>query len=145
MRKLLMGLALLAASTASACTGDDRPITMEQLPAAARQFVVQHFADVQVAYVSEDPEVFSTTYDVGFVNGSKVEFDKNGAWKEVDCTYAEVPAGVVPLPVVDYLRKTWPQAVVKKIERGKRGCEVTLDNGFDLKFDRQYRLLGIDD
>lgn len=145
MKKLLTWVAILAASTASACTGDDRPITMEQLPAEARQFVVQHFADVQVAYVSEDPDVFSKTYDVGFVNGNKVEFDKNGAWKDVDCTYTAVPAGIVPLPVADYLRKTYPQAVVKKIDRDKRGCEVTLDNGFELKFDQQYRLREIDD
>ena len=80
-----------------------------------------------------------------FVNGAKVEFTKNGEWKDVECKYGEVPAAIVPQQIRDYVAKNFAGRKIVSIDRDKRDWEVKLDNGLDLKFDLQFRLIEIDD
>lgn len=147
MKKLTIIFASLAlvASTAPAFAGNDRMITVEELPAASQQFIKAHFADLEVSYAKVDEEVFDKDYKVVFVNGSKVEFTKNGQWKEVECKYTEVPAGIVPKQIADYVAKNFTGRKVVSIDRDRRDYEVKLDNGLDLTFDLKFRLVEIDD
>ena len=137
MKKFTILLASLAvmASSVPAFAGKDRIITVGELPAVAQQFVQTHF----------DEELFDKDYKVVFVNGSKVEFAKDGAWKEVDCKYGEVPAAIVPQQIRDYVAKNFAGRKIVSIDRDKRDWEVKLDNGLDLKFDLHFRLIEIDD
>ena len=147
MKKLTIIFASLAlmASSVSAFAGNDRIITVAELPAASQQFIKAHFAGVEVSYAKVDEEMFDKDYKVVFVNGSKVEFAKDGAWKEVDCKYGEVPAAIVPQQIRDYVAKNFAGRKIVSIDRDKRDWEVKLDNGLDLKFDLQFRLIEIDD
>ena len=147
MKKFTILLASLAvmASSVPAFAGKDRIITVGELPAVAQQFVQTHFKAVEVSYAKVDEELFDKDYKVVFVNGSKVEFAKDGAWKEVDCKYGEVPAAIVPQQIRDYVAKNFAGRKIVSIDRDKRDCEVKLDNGLDLKFDLQFRLIEIDD
>ena len=147
MKKLTIIFASLAvmASTVPAFAGKDRIITVGELPAAAQQFVKTHFAGVEVSYAKVDEEMFDKDYKVVFVNGSQVEFAKDGQWKEVDCKYGEVPAAVVPKQIRDYVAQNFAGRKVVSIDRDKRDYEVKLDNGLDLKFDLKFRLIEIDD
>ena len=147
MKKLTIIFASLAlmASSVSAFAGNDRIITVAELPAASQQFIKAHFAGVEVSYAKVDEELFDKDYKVVFVNGSKVEFAKDGAWKEVDCKYGEVPAAIVPQQIRDYVAKNFAGRKIVSIDRDKRDWEVKLDNGLDLKFDLQFRLIEIDD
>lgn len=145
MRTLQVLFVCMAGLVATACTGEHRPIALEQLPAAAQQFISVHFEGVQVAYVIEDKDFMSKSYDLGFVSGDKIEFAKDGEWTDVDCKYSAVPASMLPTQLANYLGKTYPAIPVKQIERDKRGYEVKLDNGFELKFDSQFRMMRMDD
>ena len=147
MKKFTIILASLAlmASTLTAFAGNDRIITVAELPAVSQQFIKAHFAGVEVSYAKVDEEMFDKDYKVVFVNGSKVEFAKDGAWKEVDCKYGEVPAAIVPQQIRDYVAKNFAGRKIVSIDRDKRDWEVKLDNGLDLKFDLQFRLIEIDD
>ena len=102
------------------------------------------FKAVEVSYAKVDEELFDKDYKVVFVNGSKVEFAKDGAWKEVDCKYGEVPAAIVPQQIRDYVTKNYPKNKIVAIDRDRRDYEVELDNGLDLKFDLKFRLIDID-
>lgn len=147
MKKLtviLAGIALLA-TAAPALADNDRPITVGELPAAAQQFLKAHFAGVDVSYSKVDEEMFDKDYKVVFVNGSKVEFDKDGQWSDVDCKYGEVPAAIVPQQIRDYVAKHFGGRKITQIDRDKRDYEVELDNGLDLKFDMKFRLIKMDD
>ncbi len=147
MKRLAIFLAALFAafSTLPASAGNDRIITVGELPAAAQQFISTHFKGVEVSYAKVDEEWFDKEYKVVFVNGSKVEFLKNGDWKEVDCKYGEVPAGIVPKPILDCVSSRFAGRRVVCIEQDRRGYDVELDNGLDLEFDRDFRLVDIDD
>lgn len=141
---LFAGAALLAFS-APVMAGNDRPIAVGELPAAAQQFIKAHFAGVEVSYSKVDEELFDKDYKVVFVDGSKVEFAKDGQWKDVESKSGEVPAGIVPQQIADYVAKHYPGRKVISIDRDRRDYELELDNGLDLKFDLKFNLVDIDD
>lgn len=148
MKKFTILLVSLFAafSILPASAGNDRIIPVGELPAPARQFLDTYFKGVEVSYARVEEEWFDKEYKVLFVNGAKVEFVKNGDWREVDCRYQdEVPADLVPKEIAGYLGQNFPERRVVGIERDRRGYEVRLDNGLDLEFDRHFHLVDIDD
>ncbi len=128
MKKLTIIFASLAlmVSSVAAFAGNDRIITVAELPAVSQQFIKTHFAGVEVSYVKVDEEMFDKDYKVVFVNGSKVEFAKNGQWTDVDCKYGEVPAAIVPQQIRDRVAKDFAGRKIVSIDRDKRGYEVAL-------------------
>ena len=147
MNRLTIILAPLfvALSVLPASAGNDRIITVGELPAASQQFISTCFKEVEVSYAKVDEEWFDKEYKVVFVDGSKVEFVRSGAWKEIDCKYGEVPAGAVSAPIRDCVAARFPGRRIICIERDRRNCEVKLDNGLELEFDADFRLVDIDD
>ena len=147
MKRLTIILAPLfvALSVLPASAGNDRIITVGEPPAASQQFISTCFKEVEVSYAKVDEEWFDKEYKVVFVHGSKVEFVRSGAWKEIDCKYGEVPAGAVSAPIRDCVAARFPGRRIICIERDRRNCEVKLDNGLELEFDADFRLVDIDD
>ena len=147
MKRLTIILAPLfvALSVLPASAGNDRIITVGELPAASQQFISTCFKEVEVSYAKVDEEWFDKEYKVVFVDGSKIEFVRSGAWKEIDCKYGEVPAGAVSAPIRDCVAARFPGRRIICIERDRRNCEVKLDNGLELEFDADFRLVDIDD
>ncbi len=140
---VIIATALLA--TLPAVADDNRPINTNELPAKAQQFISKHFAGLDVSYATVDTEFFDKDYKVVFVNGAKVKFDKGGNWQEVDCKRDGVPADVIPARIQSSARQRFPQQRIVQIEQDSRGYEVELANGVELKFDRSFRMTGIDD
>lgn len=136
-------IALLGSISASAA--EDRPITVSELPATSQQFIRKHFAGVEVSYAKVDDGFIDKSYDVVFADGRKVEFTKNGQWKEVDCKRSEVPAEIVPEQIRTYVAQHHAGRKIISIDRDKRDYELKLDNGLELTFDMKFKLIGIDD
>lgn len=142
---ILLTALFVAYSAFPAFADNDRIITVEELPAPARQFVDTYFRGVEVSYAKVDEEWFDKEYKVVFVNGAKVEFLEDGLWKELDCKYGEVPAAAVPRQIADEVARLFPGRKIVSIDRGRRDYEVGLDNGLELTFDRKFRLTEMDD
>lgn len=140
---MLAGLFLLG--TPSVRADHDRAVSIAQLPRAAQQFIQEHFAAEKVAYAKKERDFFEVKYEVIFTSGKKVEFYRNGDWKDVDCRYHTVPSGIVPAPIMAKARDLYGDIAVLKIDRDKRDYEVKLTNGLELTFDLRYNLLDIDD
>ena len=136
---------LCAAAVAAAAPLADRPITAEQLPAAAQKFIKTHFAASKLLYAKSDDGLFSREYKAVFAGGVSVEFTGDGEWKEVDTEYGEVPAAIVPEAIRKQVARQFSGARIESIERDRRGYDVGLSNGLDLKFDRRFNLVEIDD
>ena len=83
--KKMMFMACLVLFALTACADDDLPIRTNQLPRNAQQFLTQYFRGVEVSYAKQDDEGFDKSYEVVFVDGNKVEFRRDGEWKEVEC------------------------------------------------------------
>lgn len=143
MKKIFLSLSLLLASAAVAMA--DNPVKVEQLPEAAQTFLKAHFPDVKVAYANEDNELVKKEYEILLSDGVRVEFDADGNWKDVDCKFGRVPAAIVPAQISDYVSKHYPEIKIIKIERDRRGYEVSLSNGLEIDFDKQFSVVNIDD
>ncbi len=145
MKRVLLSLVGLIAMTTLAFADNDKVITIDQLPATAKQFIATYFPDAKPSIVKMDSELFDKSYEVIFADGGKVEFDKKGEWNEVDCKQSQVPEGIVPQQIKNYIATNYKEAKVLRIERDSRDYEVKLSNKLELKFDLKFNLIDIDD
>lgn len=152
MKRVPALLAVFAAMLLSVpvFAGDDRPLTVQELPAAAQQFLRSCFPsdnkEHKIAYATVDDDWFDREYKVVFVDGSKVEFDRKGEWKQVECKYGRVPLSIVPQQIQAALADLYGDYVVVGIERDRREYEVKLSNRLEVTFDRStFRIIDIDD
>ena len=145
MKKLMTLAICLFAFIGITRADDDKPVTVDQLPQKAQAFIKQYFADKQVSLAKQERDFFDKSYEVMFVNGEKVEFDKNGEWKDVDCKFSEVPADIIPQAIKDHIASLYPGAKVLQIDRDSRGYEVQLNNRLELSYNTSFQLTDIDD
>lgn len=144
MKKIGLILMCVLAVHAMAIAGNDKQIAVNQLPNNAVSFIQKHFDTANVSYAKVDKDIFDKSYEVIFVDGSKVEFDKKGEWKEVDCQFTSVPVAVIPTPINDFISTHHQGKKVMEIDRDRKDYEVKLDNGFELKFDLKFNFIGAD-
>lgn len=138
MKKLLILTLLLIVSSTFAC--NDRPITFNNLPQKAQQFINTHFKNVGMFSAKYD----DGEYEVILKNGTKIEFTRQGEWKDVDCQTSEVPSTIVPSAIRNYVKTQFPNNFIVKIELNHNGYDIELDNDFDLKFDKTGNFLYAD-
>ena len=144
-RLLTLCSAMLLLGGAAASADDDTPIAFDRLPVAAQTFVGTHFPGIKAAFAKVDRDLLGSTYEVMLADGTKIEFDGGGEWKEVDTKPAAVPAAIIPDRIALYVNSTYPKAAIISIERSPRKYEVELDNGLDVTFDARFNLIGVDD
>ena len=119
---------------------DERPVDYERLPKQAREFISQHFQSWEVMGVTQD----DGEYDVFFNNGNKIEFDRKGNWKEIECKTGFIPYAVVPSAIANFVKGNYPGRDIIEAKRERKGHQVKLDNRVELKFDRNDRFIGLD-
>lgn len=124
--------------------GNDKPISVNALPAKAQTLLCQHFNGQKVMLATIESGVVSRSYDVVLQNGTKLEFDKKGNLTEIDCNQATVPDQLIPQAIKNYLMENYAGQSVKKIEMNKNEYEVELANGLDLTFNKHFQLIDID-
>lgn len=144
MKRWMMALACLLGLQTAVLADNDRPIAVNQLPAAAQQTVKKHFAGLQVALAKVESGLIEKSYDVIFTDGSKIEFDRNGNWTEISCKGSAVPAALVPAAIRTYVQTNYPGALIRKIEKDRREYEVDLSNGVEVTFNTRFQVIDID-
>ena len=145
MKKFTFLFVCLFAMSLNVLASNDKPIQVPEMPKAAQAFIKSHFADQSVAVAKLENDFMSKSDDVIFTNGDKVEFDKKGILTNVDCEHTQVPVAVIPQAIQEYVSKNYPNAKVVKIEKtDRKGYDVDLNNGFDLEFDKKFRVVEID-
>ena len=145
MKKFTLILAfLLTLSFASLRADNEKVIPVNQFPTTAQQMIKQHFGDKKVAVSKVETDMLSKSYEVIFTDGDKVEFDGKGNWEEIDCRFSSVPAGIIPAPIMNYVKENYPDTIIKKIEKDRREYEVKLSNRVELSFDMEFNLTDID-
>ena len=146
MKKIFVSAALLFAGITASFAGDrERPITLDKLPAAAQEFLAANFKDLTLAYAVEDPKFIGSVYEVIYTDRTEVDFESNGEWSSVERKYAAVPAAIVPVQIADYVKKSFAGESIRKIDRDKYTWEVEHSNGLEIKFDRNFQVIDIDD
>ena len=147
MKKSVLFLAALVCMMVQTVStfANDRIIPAEQLPSAAKNFILKNFPGQAVSFAKIDKDFGKTTYEVHLNNGVELEFDKSGTWDKVDCNYSAVPANLVPAAIANYVKTHFAGATIVKIDKERYGYDVELSNELDLKFNKQGQLVNIDD
>lgn len=143
MKKLLMMFLGLVVFSSTVLADDDKPISIAQMPKQAQQFIAEYFPGIQVSFATQEGKA-ARSYDVVFTNGNKVEFDRNGAWTNVECKHSSVPDGIIPAPIAGYVKKHFPETKIVQIEKEDKRYEVELSNSVDLTFNKSFKLLEVD-
>lgn len=144
LRILMIAICCMVSCNMVANAGNDKPISVNALPAKAQTLLSQHFNGQKVMLATIETGVINKTYDVVLQNGTKLEFDKKGNLTEIDCKQAIVPDQLIPQAIKNYLMANYAGQSVKKIEMNKNEYEVELANGLDLTFNKHFQLIDID-
>ena len=142
-RILMIAICCMLTCNMAANAGNDKPIAVNALPVKAQTLLSNHF-NQKVMLATIESGVVSRSYDVVLQNGTKLEFDKKGNLKEIDCKQGIVPALLIPQAIRNYLKENYPAQAVKKIEMNKNEYEVELANGLDLTFNKHFQVIDID-
>ena len=146
MRKILFLMAMLVCSLQFAMAGDVVTRDVNKLPVAAREMIGKHFSQPKVAYIKIEKDLFqSTSYDVKLADGIELEFNSKGEWLEIDCKNKAVPSTFIPQAISKYMKANYNGHKTVKIERNRKGYELTLENGLEVDFDQFGGFLKLSD
>lgn len=142
----LLFIAMFAALTWSCSDDDDEsPISADQLPANAKNFIQTYFGGDKISKVEKEGSNAYAAYDVRFASGYEVEFNAAGEWVDVDAPVGQtIPSGIAPLAIESYVSTNYPTSGINEISLEINGYDVELVNGLDLVFDLEGNFRGID-
>lgn len=135
---------ILAVALSIACTAENRPVTVDQLPAPAKEFINANYPGAKVSYAFQDDDLIRPDYTVRLENGVEIVFNNDGSLEKIS-TVSGVPESLVPVQIRDYVKMYYQDVVIVEYEIGRKEYDVKLDNGLELTFDSRFRLRELDD
>ncbi len=141
-RFLVLYAALAIAVSASA---NDRPIRYDQLPARAKNFIEAYFPTHSFSFAKYDNSIGDNNYDVFFSDGTQIEFNRRGEWRQIDCKRGSmIPTALFPSSIATYLSQNYPTQNIVEAERDNYHWELKLSNGIEFSFDRHGHIQWVD-
>ncbi len=149
MKKVLFAfvslMALLMIPSALLRADRDRIISPNELPAAAQAFVTQYFPDQTISYAKKEIDHMRTNYEVRLEDGTEISFTSKGDWDKVERHFQAVPEALIPPHIAAAVQERFPNASIVKIDKERGGYDVELNNELELKFNKNGRLVSVDD
>lgn len=145
--KKIVAMVVMALFAVQAAMADD-VVTRDvnKLPAPAREVIAKYFPQAKVSYIKIDKDLFkSPIYEATLTNGTEIEFGSKGEWLEVDCKKETVPAYFISNEISRYIGTNFAGHSIVQISRDRKGYDVELSNGLEVKFDRNGNFLRLDD
>lgn len=143
MKKIVIISAALFFSAAM-LMADDRHVDVNRLPNAAREFLNANFPGEKILYVTQEDDLILPDYDVALENGVMLEFYNNGALEKIS-SRSGVGTDLIPVQIVEFVKVRYPDAYFVEYKVERKHYEVTLSNRMELKFNRHFNLIKIDD
>ena len=140
--KLILGLLFI--STFSQIQAQDRYLKTDEFPTEITTYVETHFPNSDIISIKEEKDRRKTEYEVKLRNMEELEFDQDYAIKSVE-SKSELPKSVVPQKIQDYVTENYPNRTIEEWKKKRRGQEIELDNGLEIKFDDAGNFVKLDD
>lgn len=142
MKKSIFFLFALVLTSCNPLQADnDQVITFDRLPASAQTMLNQNFADKGPLVITADWD----DYKVRYASGEKVEFDKRGNWRDIECKTSQVPTELIPTKIAANVNASFPGSTITEIDRDSFGYSVQLSNGLELEYNRRCQVIEVDD
>lgn len=145
MKKILTLLAIIIAGFTMANASDTYTRDASALPAAARTLIANDFS-AGISIVKIDKTMGRVDdYEVVLTDGTEIKFDRNGNWEEVEvAANKRVPDALIPAGIRNYVSDNQHGTRIVGIEKSRKGYEVTLSNGVEIKFNREGQFIRFD-
>lgn len=118
---------------------------INDLPSSAQTMLKKHFSKQKVNHIKIDKKILGQTeYDVILNDGTEIEFNHQGEWKDIDRGATAVPNALIPKAITDYVNRNYKGNKIVAIEKSSHKYEIELSNGLDLEFDRAGNFIKID-
>lgn len=141
--KHILSLCVAALLGVMACSADTYCRDMSQLPATIQKEVKANFKSNFVVAKIEN-KASGKEYEIKLADGTEIKYENN-QWEEVDMPKGmAVPAVYVPAAINNYVAANCPGQSIRKIDKDRKGYEVKLSNGKELKFDTAGSFLKYD-
>jgi hypothetical protein len=137
---LLVGFAVSAATLFA----DDRPISFDRLPEQAKTYIQTNFPGEDTSFVTKDDDLVFPEYTVMMKNGTRLEFAHNGSLSKISSANG-IPSELVPVSIREYVKAHYPDAGFVEYDIDSRSYEVKLTNRMELKFNRNFHIIEVDD
>ena len=115
-------------------------VNTDELPQNARDFINQNFSSETIDDVEKKDGIKkyfnSEMYEVEFINGIKIDFDKEGEVTEIESEDGNaIPHNVLPREIGSYIQSNYRDAQIVGWEKEEKEQEVKLADGTELEFD----------
>jgi hypothetical protein len=144
MKKLILIIVSLAAFM-SVVRAEDKPVTFNQLPESARNFIDSNYQSVKLVLATKDDDFIRPEFHVVLENGVALQFDNDGRLEKIASRSGDIPAAVIPKQITDIVKSHYPDAYIVEYEVDRKTYEVKLSNRIEITFDSSFRLVEIDD
>lgn len=131
MQNLKILLAVAAIMFASDAQAQEVQIKQNQLPANLSQFVRKHYPTAKISEITREKKLRRTEYEIRLDNGTKLEF-QNSKLYEIDGD-AQIPNSLLPVKVLQYIQKSYPNTYVTEWKLDNRKQKVELNSGVELE------------
>ena len=145
MKKILIVFAIFVSAVAA--NAEDKVITFGELPQSVQEFSNATFKGKKIASAQKETMLFGSItegYKVVFTDGTKIEFDSDGNWKEVSAKTSVVPSELIPDRITKYIAENFKGSPVIGLEKESYGYKVKLATNSELKFNQNYIFIGLD-
>ena len=120
-------------------------ITAQVFPGKAKKFIEAYYPEQKIAAIQTDR--YFSEYEVILDNRVYIQFDKKGNLLEIKGS--NINLNILPLEILNLVDIKFPDSKVIKYEIenfGKRyeTYEITLDNGVELEFNKNFICIDID-
>ena len=119
-------------------------VSVDRLPEMVKTFVAQQFPNQQIIFAEKEGHFYKKAkYELGLDSGAKLELDEDGNWEKVENKVDGVPAIFVPKKIADYIKSKYATVAVTKVDKEGDGYEVELSNRKELKFNKRFKLVKV--
>lgn len=131
MRKTLFVLAF-----ATLALHADMIISPNALPENIKQFISTHFK-AQIGLVEADMK----SYEIYLTDGTELEFDIMGNWKEIEGKLAPIDFAVLPANIASIIKNQFPNTALVEVERKINYYKIKLSNRMKIRIDPNGTIL----
>lgn len=142
---LIAAFCLLVSCNTATNREQETPISFDQLPSSAQQFISTYYGDAAIKSIIREQRASLLQYEVDMKGGIDLQFDRQGNCTEVNHKNGgAVPDEVIPKDILRQVRQRFPARSIIKYEHDSRLYDIDLDDGTELSFNQAQRLIDID-
>lgn len=111
-------------------------ISADALPESIKHFIASNF-NAQIGLVQQD----SDEYEIYLSDGTELEFDIMGDYKEIKSELAPLSLSILPANIASIVQSQFPGAFLQKIKRKFSYYELEFSNSLEVKIDSNGTIL----